>query len=39
MRARCKVCKELIKSGKLIIDEDGTPICRDCDIKRGGIKK
>jgi len=34
MRAYCKVCKELIKSGKTIIDEDGKPICRDCDIKR-----
>lgn len=35
MKGVCKVCGKLIKSGKLIIDSDGKPICVDCKNKGG----
>jgi hypothetical protein len=30
MRGICKKCKKLTNSGKLILLEDGTPICAPC---------
>lgn len=30
VRGLCRVCKKVIRSGKLIIDVDGTPICTTC---------
>ena len=30
MRGICQVCKKVINSSKLIIDENGKPICTTC---------
>ena len=30
MRGICKKCGRLVRSGNLILDKDGTPLCREC---------
>lgn len=39
MRSICKVCGNLTKGSKTIIDSDGKPICFGCYDKRTGGKK
>jgi len=34
MRGICKECKRLIRSSRLVLDRDGTPLCRDCAEKK-----